>query len=69
MPKHRNVVKKDGVVHKHNVPNKFRIGNRKSGKAGHTMTTDELKAVLDNKDKNKYHSNARAVLELRGVAA
>jgi len=67
MPKHRNVVKKNGVVHKYNTPNKFRVGTRSSGVAAHTMSTADLKAVLDSKDKAKYHKNARAVLSLRGV--
>lgn len=69
MPKHRKVVKHDGQVFKFNTPKKFRIGTRKQGVCAHTMSTADLNAVLGNKDKAKYHRNARLVLELRGIAA
>ena len=69
MPKHRNVVKRDGQSYKHNTPKKFRIGTRKNGVNAHTMSTAALKEVLCNKDKTKFHSNARTVLALRGIAA
>lgn len=67
MPKNRNVVKKDGVTHRYNVASKFRIGNRKTGKAANTMSNEALQAVLDSKGKARYHANARTVLATRGV--
>ncbi len=67
MPKHRVIVKKDGVVHKYNTPNKFRIGTRKNGVAAHMMSKDALLDILNRKDKAKFHTNARTVLAARGV--
>jgi len=69
MPKHRKTVKHDGQIFKFNTPKKFRIGFRENGVGGHTMSNTELQEVLASKDKTKFHSNARAVLESRGIAA
>lgn len=69
MPKHRKTVKHDGQVFKFNTPKKFRIGYRDNGVCAHTMSTEDLNAVLASKDKARWHRNARVVLALRGVAA
>ena len=68
MPKGRKVVKTGNIIHKFNVKRKFRIGTREAGLSALQMTTEALKAVLDRADKKRYHSNARAVLAMRGVA-
>jgi len=69
MPKHRKVVKRDGQIFKFNTPNKFRIGTRKNGVSAHMMSSAALQEVIANKDKAKYHKNARTVLAIRGIAA
>ena len=45
---------------------KFRIGNRKSGKSAHYMTTDELNGHIEKGGKGAV--KARAVLEMRQAA-
>lgn len=67
MPKSKKTTKVDGRTVHHKTPMKFRIGTRKAGKSAITMTTAELQAVLENKDKRKWHSKARTVLQSRGV--
>lgn len=47
--------------------NKFRIGTRKNGFAGHTMTNEALLEVVNDTDKKRYHHNARIVLGIRGI--
>ena len=47
---------------------KFKIGNRSGGKPANILSTADLKAVLENEDKKRYHAKARAVLVNRGVA-
>lgn len=68
MPKNRKIVKQGGHAQNFNVQRKFRIGTRKSGTCAFGMTTDALKAVLENFDQKRYHAKARAVLVMRGVA-
>lgn len=67
MPKNSTVVKKDGLIHKHRVANKLRIGDRKSGTSANLMSNEALLAVLKSRDKAKYHAKARTVLTARGV--
>ncbi len=67
MPKNRNVVKKDGVVHKYKVASKMRIGTRKSGKSANLMSNEDLMSVLSSKDMARHHGKARTVLFNRGV--
>ena len=67
MPKSKKTTKVDGRTIQHKNPMKLRIGTRKAGKSAITMTTAELQAVLENKDKRKWHNNARTVLQTRGV--
>ena len=66
MPKNRTIEKRDGLIYKHNVASKLRIGDRKSGTAAHLMSDEALQAVLNSKDKKKDHANARTVLRARG---
>lgn len=68
MPKNNKVTKVDGHVKKQKVPAKLRIGTRKSGKSGVAMSNTDLQAVLESKDKRKWHHTARTVLNMRGVA-
>jgi len=44
---------------------KFRIGNAKGGVSAHSLSTQALRDILENKDKARSH-NARRVLILRG---
>ena len=67
MPKNRKVVKINNRVVKLKVPHKLRIGTRSAGKSAFLMTTAELKEVLENRDKKRWHQNARKVLNMRGV--
>ena len=67
MPKSTKVTKKDGIIHRQKVPMKLRIGTRKGGKSAVAMSNDELKSVLESKDKRKWHHKARTVLASRGV--
>jgi predicted phage tail protein len=69
MPKGRKIVKIDGRVKRFNIQRKFRIGTRKNGVSALGMTIEALKAVLEKADQKRYHSNARAVLAMRGVTA
>lgn len=64
MPKARG----DGKTAKKgsSVKRKFRIGTRKSGRAGHQMTNDELIAAAGKKGRNA--NKAKQVLDIRGVA-
>ena len=68
MPKSTKVTKLDGILHRQRVPMKLRIGTRKGGKSANAMSNEDLRAVLESKDKRKWHNNARVVLEARGVA-
>ena len=65
MPKSRKSDKRDGRVFKSNVPTKFKIGNRKTGKSAMLMSVKELEAVLEDSNKKKFHNKARAALALR----
>jgi len=56
-----------GAVIRHRPSPKFRIGTRKGGKAASLMTNDELKGVINDKNRKRYHSNAATVLTNRGV--
>jgi hypothetical protein len=47
---------------------KLKIGDRKAGRPGHSLTTAALQEVLENADRKRYHKNARTVLTARGVA-
>jgi hypothetical protein len=49
------------------IGRKLKIGSRKAGKPGHTLSNADLLAVLENADKKRYHANARTVLVSRGV--
>ena len=61
MPKRR--VHKTGT----SLSSKFRIGHAKSGVAGHGLSTAVLLEVLEDSNKKKYRTNARSVLNARGV--
>jgi len=49
------------------IRSKFRIGTRKGGKSALQMSSDDLKAVLNDTNKTKFHSNAISVLRMRGI--
>jgi len=68
MPKNRKVIKTSAGVKKLNAPRKLRIGTRSGGVSAHTMSSDALKAVLNDKSKSRYHKIAVRVLTLRGEA-
>lgn len=51
----------------HPIQCKFRIGGRSAGVSGHTMSTEDLIAVVGRGGKNVQ--NARQVLHARGVEA
>lgn len=68
MPKSKKVTKIDGRTIRHKNPMKLRIGTRKAGKSALAMSNDELKAVLESKDKRKWHHRAQVVLAQRGAA-
>jgi len=61
MPKNRN-----NKVN-YDTCRKFRIGPRKGGQSALTASTAQLEAVVKNPDMNKYHSNARHALSMRGI--
>ena len=65
MPKNTKVTKIDGISHRQKVQSKLRIGTRKSGQSAITMSNAELQAVLESKDKRKWHHKARTVLAMR----
>ena len=68
MPKQKKTWKDaSGAIHKQKVCTKFRIGTRKSGKSALLMSDEELLAVLDDKNKKRYHAKALTVLGKRGV--
>jgi hypothetical protein len=64
MPKAKNMNGKVAIGPKKRT---FRIGGRKGGEAGHEMSTEALKKVLEDANKKRYWANARQVLRLRGV--
>lgn len=66
MPKNRKAVKISQAMILINEPRKFRVGGRKGGKSAHTMSSNELYGILKNVDRKRDHSNASAVLRLRG---
>jgi len=68
MPKNRKVIKTPKGLIKLNEPRKFRIGTRSGGTSAHVMSTSALMNVMANPDMKGDHSNALAVLRLRGVA-
>ena len=49
------------------IRRKFRIGNRKTGKSAHDVSTSELLEIAEKGDRNKDRAMARKVLQLRGV--
>ncbi len=67
MPKNRKRIKIDNrfVISKN--PTKHRIGTRKSGSSANLMSSAALLAVLEDKNKTKWHQHARHVLSSRGV--
>ena len=67
MPKNLKSVKVQGGIRKERGPNKFRIGNRKTTKPGHMMTTEALKEALDNTNLKKQRNKIVSVLRSRGV--
>jgi len=67
MPKNRKITKDGNRTIVLKVPNKLRIGTRKSGTSALHMTTEALKDVLTKKDNSRYHNKARTVLAMRGV--
>jgi len=67
MPKNRKVIKTSAGIKKLNAPRKLRIGTRSGGVSAHTMSSDALKAVLNDTGKSKYHTIAGRVLSLRGI--
>ena len=68
MPKARKILKNEtGAITKTILHRKHMIGTRKSGVSAHSMSTEALKAVLNNTNQARYHNNARAVLQLRGI--
>jgi len=67
MPKNNKITKINNNIHKQKVPAKLRIGTRKTGKAANAMKTAELQAVLEAKDKSRWHQSARTVLRMRGI--
>lgn len=68
MPKNISRVKTaNGAVVMKRPCSKFRIGSRKGGKSALLMTSDELKDVLNDQSKKRYHAKAVAVLRMRGV--
>jgi len=67
MPKNRKVIKTSAGIKKLNAPRKLRIGTRSGGVSAHTMSSDALKAVLNDTGKKRYHSIAGKVLSLRGI--
>ena len=67
MPKNTKVIKIDGITHRQKVQTKLRIGARKSGQSAITMSNAELQAVLESKDKRKWHQRARTVLAQRAM--
>lgn len=67
MPKRIRTKKVDGRIIRTILPHKFRIGTRKGGTSAVTMSTAELKTVLETSGKGRWHQNARTVLATRGV--
>lgn len=67
MPKNLKAVKAQGGTKKFKVPSKFRIGNRKSSKVAHGMSTDALKEALNNTNHKKDKNKIVTVLRSRGV--
>lgn len=68
MPKNVSTTKTaSGATVKRRPYHKFRIGTRKSGKSALMMSNDELKDVLNDKNKKRYHSKAAQVLKARGI--
>jgi len=67
MPKRVRARKVDNRIIRTNLPHKFRIGTRKSGTSAVTMSTEDLKTVLETAGKGRWHQNARTVLATRGV--
>lgn len=61
MPKKRVNKTKAGLT------SKFRIGNAKGGVGGHSLSTEQLKEVLTNENKKRWHNNAIKVLQSRGI--
>jgi len=67
MPKGRKKEKNGNSFRVVNEGRKHLIGTRKTGKSGYTMTSSDLKDVLENCNMQKFHNNARAVLLSRGM--
>jgi len=67
VPKNNKVTKVGGGIRKQKVAAKLRVGTRKSGRSGHTMTNEALLAVLANTSQTKWHPAARTVLLQRGA--
>ena len=65
MPKAKTVTKIEGHTIITRTPVKFRIGTRRSGKSANLFSTEELSAIVADKNKSKFHNNARAVLGRR----
>ena len=67
MPKARKVIKLNNKVLKLNVQRKFRIGSRKGPTSALQMSTKDLKKVMEDSNKKRYHNKAAAVLRMRGA--
>ena len=68
MPKNISVSKSaTGAITKRRPPHKFRIGTRKSGKSAVLMSDDELKEIVNDNSKSRYHKKAVDVLRNRGI--
>jgi len=67
MPKDIITTKNNNQIFHTKPSRKFKIGGRKGGKGGHTMSTTALLAALEDSGKSRYHNNARAVLAARNV--
>jgi len=68
MPKGRKKEKNGNSVKVFNIGRTHLIGTRKTGKSGYTMTSSDLKEVLENSDMRKFHNSARVVLMSRGMS-
>lgn len=67
MPQNRTFLK--GKTWNARLKCKFRIGTRENGVPAMTMSTKALLEVLSNKNKAKWHTNAKTALAYRGNLA
>ena len=49
------------------IRRKFRIGNRKTGRSGHSISTSELLEIAETADRRRDRFMAKKVLYLRGA--